>query len=487
MDLLESFSRLQHRLLCHSMGDMKIRLVRSAELRESFLDEVGRILKGSGSAIEIRAINAAVELEDTTLPWSVLFGTLRDLRKESEVPDDTFLVLLTTRPNAENWFSGFQSLDERNVFIHAGDWEYYVPCEPAHAVAYEVIANCMQCLMFDSLAVAAEGAHEPPVGCMNDMCAWKPDITLKLRTADICPDCLARCEEQGVAPEVIDQALGVMEIVRSKALYTADCRRKKPRQESLPFPVAFTKRKLQMTTDPMRKFLLLIDHFDSLVRTATLVAGRILLGNEFPAFADEQELSARPSLGHWVAALQALSRLPAMREKLNLALPGDFAQRIEVVVQRAAEGRIVQLRNEHRGHGYCDCHDQAYRETFEVCMPAISFIEETLAPFFASLTLVYVETADRITHDETEIRLRSLMGDHPDFLEGRVVRSVAEMADIPISLHVYAVPANGGPWHDLNDSIVHDHCPICQHSRVLVSDGEQYLDPYAGHRVKLSA
>lgn len=77
------------------------------------------------------------------------------------------------------------------------------------------------------------------------------------------------------------------------------------------------------------------------------------------------------------------------------------------------------------------------------------------------------------------------MGDHPDFLEERLAQRITQVSDLPISRHVYALPVNGGTWHDLHDSIVYDRCPMCDHSRMLVADGEMYLDPYVGHRVRL--
>jgi hypothetical protein len=313
----------------------------------------------------------APELADGPLDWNALFGVMRTLREQHAIPESSFVVLLTSRANTENWFSAFDSLEARNVFIQTSDWDYYVPCNPEYAWAYEVIVNSLQCLVFGSLERTGDWAHDPPLGCINDLCSWKPDISLKLRTADICPDCLARYRHAEVTAELLNQALALMEMVRRNTLYSATVRRGAASDERYPFPVAFTKRKLRMTSEPLRKFLVLIDHFDSLVRTATLMAGRILLKDEFRSFAQKQELSTRPALGHWLAALQALSRIPTTQPGPDLSLPSDFRQRIELVVRKATEDGIVHLRNEKRSHGYCDCQDQGYREVFESSLPAV--------------------------------------------------------------------------------------------------------------------
>jgi hypothetical protein len=428
---------------------------------------------------------SVVDLADARLGWSDLFNAIQVTRRRHSIPPETFVVLLTSRPNTENWFSACAPDGERSAFVHTSDWEYLVACDTAHAIAYQVIENVLQVFMFGSLDECVSASHDPPIGCLSDMCVWKPDITLKMRTADICPDCLEICVRRKIPADLLDQALAVMDKVRAGALFTSGRREDPPTGASLPFPVAFTKRKLSMTTEPLRKFLLLIDHFDSLMRTSTLMLGRILLGNEFQAFADKQELTGNPSLGHWVAALQALGNVEANQQEVGMSLPPDFHERLDLVVRRATDDRIVQLRNEKRGHGYLDCHNHTYREVFESCLPAVQFAESVLRPLLTGLTLVFVETSRHVGRDEAEICLRTLMGDHPDFLEERIRQRLRNLEDMPIELRVYAVPQGKGHWHDLHDSIVYDHCPVCQHSRVLLADGSRYLDPYVGHRVSL--
>jgi hypothetical protein len=55
----------------------------------------------------------------------------------------------------------------------------------------------------------------------------KTDIILKMRTADICPDCMSRVQSQLSMPE-IHHALSVLESLRIKMLYSQNFRQNSP-------------------------------------------------------------------------------------------------------------------------------------------------------------------------------------------------------------------------------------------------------------------
>jgi len=64
-----------------------------------------------------------------------------------------------------------------------------------------------------------EAVHEYPLGCINDFCQHKKDISLKMRTGDICPDCQGILQETKVPPALINQALNIIESIRSQMLF----------------------------------------------------------------------------------------------------------------------------------------------------------------------------------------------------------------------------------------------------------------------------
>jgi len=458
---------------------MEIQLLRSAEVNESLLQDVVPILDFE-PPFEVNTIPTPIPLDDVAESMGDRFLRMKTLRSDRRIADDCFLILLTSKPNTENWFSSFDSSERRNVFIQTNDWEHYVDCENKYAVAYGVLANCLQCLMFKS-SEDFDWAHDPPIGCVNDMCSWKPDITLKMRTADICPDCLAKCEENDVVRKFLDQALPLMGKVREQTLFTASLQRKSPNRDLFPFPVAITARKLRQTREPLRRFLSLIDHFDSLIRTTTLMAARIYLPDSFDDFAVRNKLSLRPSLGIWLRGLQDLGR----HQGLDGVTSADFQESFELIFRKAEEDKLVHIRNEKRAHGYIDVHDDSYKNNFDDYQQAISNITSILSKFFNAFWLIYVKQDDFISHGEACASGWRLMGDHPDFVQEEIRYNPKEWGSRPFVNHVYAVPQHGGAWFDLHNSIIYGKCPECEHNRVLMADGEQYLDPYGGHRVRL--
>lgn len=133
------------------------------------------------------------------------------------------MVLLTRRPNALNWFSAFDK--QQNVFIHTADWEKFIPGDPKYPVAYQVISNVLQFQMTGDLAQKEDCLHEVAIGCMNDFCQDKSQIALKLRTGDICGDCLEKLKAAEVPDRVVDAAMQGFDQLRKQMLFRQGFRR----------------------------------------------------------------------------------------------------------------------------------------------------------------------------------------------------------------------------------------------------------------------
>jgi len=157
------------------------------------------------------------------LSWDELFSLCRYYRDALNVPPCDFVILLTERMNTLNWFSVFES--DRNAFVHCADWELFTDASPAYPIAYEVMANVLRCLMKANLDNPNQSFHEPPIGCMNDLCIQKSDIILKLKTADICKDCHQHLVNNGVDDQVVNQAFHVFEGMRKQILFRSSLKR----------------------------------------------------------------------------------------------------------------------------------------------------------------------------------------------------------------------------------------------------------------------
>jgi len=271
---------------------------------------------------------------------------------------------------------------------------------------------------------------------ISDLCLWKPDISYKLRTADVCEDCLTRLQERGASPTLIIQALKAFEALRKHMLFSKDFRGIETDESKLPFPVAYTRRKLSMTIEPPRKFLLLIDHFDSLVRTTVIFLGAAVLRERLPNFSKEKELDGQPSLGNWVSALQSLTEHSG--EFSQVVLPNDLRARIQAVVSKA---------------------EQAHIET----------------------KLLSGNQFGKSERDRFQATVKVMMGNHPDFKLSQISYRPEKIENIPYKDHCYLY-CNNGQWITLHPYVQFKECPVCHMPRILLADGQKYLDPYAGHR-----
>ena len=464
---------------------MQIHLLRSTDVPPQLHREVYELLDLSQGPLNVRRANAAVELPDEILSWQLFFAQCMLFRQENNVLPEDFVVLLTTRKNDKNWFSAYDSNGSNSVFICTDDWEYYVPSEAKYPIAYEVIVNVLQKMTFSDIEETVQHAHMTPRGCMNDMCEWKSEITFKLRTADICEDCLQLLNGQGVRSDVIQQVLVIFDTIRREVLFSRLYHAQREDDSLLPFSVAITRRKMNTAVEPLGKFLMMLDHFDSLIRTSVLMLGGVMLGSEFIGFNQTQRLDDRPSLGHWTSAFRELSRLQRADTGRAVDVPSDFFDRLSTISGYTEREQIVHLRNERRGHGYVDQYDKTYQQAFEQYKPVLQEIERVLFPILAQYQLQHIHSSNRIDEASFRIKGKALMGSHPDFAEEEIVFQPREVNDLPVVERVYAYGRLTQRWYTLHPFIVYHECPECGHLRLLISDGSRYLDPYVGHRVQI--
>ncbi len=466
---------------------MKIRITRTVKLHQDILKRtIGELLPISGPMIFIEEKNP-IMFETDGYDWDDFFNACEKYRISNNFEDNEFLIVLTELKNDINWFSGFELSGERNIFIHASDWENYIYSEPEFPIAYEVIANILQSISYKNVGKVDFNnyIHGDPIGCVNDMCGWKIDITFKLRTGDICPDCLSLFS-RFVEKDVITQTIDIFESLRKKMLHNAAWQKPMSFEENLPFSIAITKRKLGTTLEPFRKMLMLIDHFDSILRTSVLIiAGLTKSKEEMKKFLIERKLNLHPSLGHWVDALAFLAKENAQKFP-ELQLPRDFGNKVKEVIRLANEHKITQIRNEKRGHGYIECHDSSYKNHFMECLAPIDEIEKLLSPLFYRFKYYHIISLSRKEGKQFSVVAHDISGSNVAFFEKEIITEFENIEDLPIEDRFYVVTPDLKKWIDLNPYFKYGNCNVCDHNRVLIYDGVYMLDPYIGHRFQIN-
>ena len=147
--------------------------------------------------------------------WESLFSMCNEYRITKQLPESDSVILLTEFGNERNWFGAAEERTN-NFFIQTSQWSRFFgnSVEQRLPLAYEVAAWILRKRMFDTWREADGLLHDKPIGCMNDFCRDKQEITLKIRTADVCPDCLAQLEKRDVNPTIVRQAFHIMDHVR---------------------------------------------------------------------------------------------------------------------------------------------------------------------------------------------------------------------------------------------------------------------------------
>ncbi len=398
------------------------------------------------------------------------------------------LVLMTPVGNAPNWFSAPDHSDltglnrnGRNVFIQTSDWEWITSAPLSTIVTYELIQNLLFIGVLekkDELAqnldwidpgnsLSMQVPHASPRGCINDMCQHKGDFHFKLRTGDICDECLEIFELAGATPELLRQVSESLNRCRETAVNTSRFTADRTKYRDLPYPIAVTRHKATNFRDEFRHLKLLVDHFDSLVRYAAIVGATVS--------EDNLDIGERPSLGDWVSAL------------LKFSDAEEALGRAHAIAQNE---EITNLRNENIGHGYAERHDRRYRKLTNRLEGIIEKLHTQLRRVF-NKELIVVEGFE-LKNESYRWFGRSLKGSSPIFdpFEQSTDTPPTDLGltDTPslgiLEIHPKVRFRSVEPW------IKEEICPTCSHQRVLVADGKpegktKFIDVQRGHRTQI--
>ena len=158
--------------------------------------------------------------KEPQLTWEDLFLICEKYRRKYTVPENDLVFLLTDVSNDKNWFG---SVDQkmRNVFIQTSNWSSFFGSEidSRFPIAYEVVVWTLRIMMYRNRYELSQQLHAQPKGCMMDFCEHKSQIVLKMRTADICGDCLDFIQKRDVNRTALNQILETMDGIRSNILF----------------------------------------------------------------------------------------------------------------------------------------------------------------------------------------------------------------------------------------------------------------------------
>lgn len=218
-----------HELLQHYPGPFQF-IVNEAPDEITITDEVRELFPGDPrfdekqelSTFEYASKSIELAFEPRQLSWDDLLSANRSYRKKNKVPMEDIVMLLTRYGNHKNWFSGFDtSGNASDYFIQTGSWEYYVTHDIRYPVVYQVLGILLKLRLFTNTRELVDAMHRSPRGCLLDFCKNKKEISIKMRTADICADCMRQIRERNVPLEEVRFIFRMIEMIRAQLLYRA--------------------------------------------------------------------------------------------------------------------------------------------------------------------------------------------------------------------------------------------------------------------------
>jgi hypothetical protein len=147
--------------------------------------------------------------DNSELSFDELFHVTGLYRSLQEINPDDFVIFITSIRNDKQWFSAF---DQRDIFIHGAEWDLNLNIVSKFELAYQCVENIFQSL----INLEKDEYHDPSIGCINDLCAHKPDILLKLQTGNICKVCIQKAKEKGIENSIMKQILTIITNIRNE-------------------------------------------------------------------------------------------------------------------------------------------------------------------------------------------------------------------------------------------------------------------------------
>ena len=187
------------------------------------------------------------------LSFSQLYDICENYRKKHNIDKNDHVFLLSGANNYQNWFSNMDH-ERNNYFVQVTEWELFfgTEIEVSFLLCYKVMAWLLKRNMFSSEKEVMGAVHHKPIGCMMDFCEEKKDITLKIRTADLCPKCLNIIKSKDVPLNFLNQVFSLWEEIRKNIAF-------RERAE-------FLNKMGRMIINPSKKTLFFPDYGDILVK-----------------------------------------------------------------------------------------------------------------------------------------------------------------------------------------------------------------------------
>lgn len=406
--------------------------------------------------------------------WNQGFELLKQYKSDAE--NDNTLGIFSL-PLENNWFS-VTSFEAKASLITTNDWEFISHLNIESFLTLELIENILEQLVYHT---EYNFAHEPPIGCIHDMCGWKTDINLKILTAYICPRCVKMLQSH-LSGEKLNATFKLLELARNYAFNKISVI-DEPNEKEIIFPVSIYIRKLKHEPDIREKFSLLLDLFDVTVRVSTILLSARL--KEISLDYINVTEKKTPTLGDWVAGLNEVKiRLESVQDSFF----SSYYTTIKEAHSLICRTEMVKLRNDTKGHAYTLPSFQL-QKYFQEYYPIVTELMKILRKFLSQKLLMVDHCAFDRGLASLKLRASEVNGDNPVFIkkEYLISKSIPRPEILNSKNEIIMFNADKTDFISLFPYLIYTICPTCGQPRNLIIDsGNRYLDILIGHRVEIN-
>lgn len=192
--------------------------------KESAKDIVGH-LQQKNASIKFSLSKKMVISKGQYPEDSELFTLAENYRNQENINPEDFVFILTDS-TVNRWFSNLCPTNRKNgyVDIDAVEWKEVINCDPSYPAAAEIVCLFLHHFIFPKAEDIPNYAHEEAIACISDMNTRqgyknRKEASLRLRTADICMDCMARLKNSFLPFTKIVEAYNLLASLRDKMTY----------------------------------------------------------------------------------------------------------------------------------------------------------------------------------------------------------------------------------------------------------------------------
>ena len=183
-----------------------------ASTHTSRVREAVNLVNGSQRRFVLRLQSDPISVSSAGGP---LIGDLAADRIAFLFPDRE-VICISDRPFDDNWFSH----EYRHcAIITTSDWErLFAPPSMRAYLAYQIAQALIPIEADVTEEMLLQLVHEPPIGCLHDLCGNKPDIKYGMVAGNMCFACEGSLRQFGVEPAALDSVRRILTVVRDEAI-----------------------------------------------------------------------------------------------------------------------------------------------------------------------------------------------------------------------------------------------------------------------------